>query len=115
MLHDIHADAQKYIGKEVSLFPDGTNPRTAVIEDLDAVGWTFRLTSINGNVHDKRVGDLMFYPHSRTALYFRLNNPGPKFEVKCVADRSPAAPGLPDGAGPTPAMLGEACTECPLY
>ena len=37
-------DKTKYVGKKVRLYPGDTYYKYAIIEDVDALGWTFKIT-----------------------------------------------------------------------
>lgn len=61
-----------YIGKKVLLFPGDTYYKYAVIEDVNELGWTFKITQCHRN-SGYDIGDVLFYNHA-TKVTFKFVN-----------------------------------------
>jgi hypothetical protein len=67
-------DRNKYVGLEIQLYPGDSIAQYGVIEDLDDLGWTIRITRVaKSNYHDStyEVGETYFISHSKN-LTFRI-------------------------------------------
>ena len=64
-------DVSKYVGKHIQLYPNDTVSKYGVIENLDDLGWTIRITKV-GTSHYKdgfKVGDIYFINHSKDLVF----------------------------------------------
>lgn len=64
----------KYVGKNIQLYPGDSVAKYGVIEDLDDLGWTIRITRVaKSNYHDStfEVDETYFISHSKN-LTFRI-------------------------------------------
>lgn len=67
-------DVKKYVGKTVQLYPGDSVSKYGVIENLDDLGWTIRITRVGKSQHsynDFEVGETYFISHSKS-LTFRF-------------------------------------------
>ena len=55
-------DKHRYVGKKVQLYPDNPHYKEAVIEDVDDLGWTFRITESLDNLYPR--GSTYFVSHA---------------------------------------------------
>jgi hypothetical protein len=63
-------DKIKYVGKKVRLYPGDTYYKCAIIEDVDALGWTFKITeSSERNEDNWKVGQRYFINHSKSVVF----------------------------------------------
>lgn len=60
-------DKEKYVGRKVLIFPSDNYKKYGVIEDVDDLGWTIRITSSESiNYH---VGETYFFGHARNVTF----------------------------------------------
>ena len=63
-------DKSKYIGKRVRLYPGDTYYKYATIEDVDDLGWTFKITkSSERNGDNWKVGQSYFVNHAKSVVF----------------------------------------------
>ena len=63
-------DKLKFIGKRVRLYPGDTYSKYAIIENVDDLGWTFKITkSSPNNGENWKVGQSYFISHSRAVIF----------------------------------------------
>lgn len=56
----------EYIGKEVWLYPGDTYKKWGVIEGVDDLGWTIKITDMEEDYSYKyKIGDRIFISHSK--------------------------------------------------
>ena len=58
---------EKFVGKEVILFPNDTFKKRAIIVDVNEIGWTFKITWAQNDWNGKpceKVGSIHFYNHT---------------------------------------------------
>lgn len=61
-----------YIGKEIQLYPGDSCEKYGVIENVDDLGWTIRITDVQDDYSSSyKTGDMVFISHSK-AFNFRF-------------------------------------------
>ena len=65
-------DRTKYIGKEIMLFPNDSVKKMGIIEWVDDLGFTVRLTKVSSAKyeHEWKVGDRYFVNHHNISFKF---------------------------------------------
>lgn len=57
---------ESYIGKEIQLYPGDTYKKYGIIENVDDLGWTIRITDAQDNYSSSyKTGDMVFISHSK--------------------------------------------------
>ena len=57
---------ESYIGKEIQLYPGDTYKKYGIIENVDDLGWTIRITDMQeGYSSSYKIGDRVFISHSK--------------------------------------------------
>lgn len=59
---------KNFIGKKVNLFPGDTHYREAIIENVDELGWTFKITCAHYGSGCTN-GDVLFYNHASRVIF----------------------------------------------
>lgn len=55
-----------YIGKEIQLYPGDSYKKCGIIENVDDLGWTIRITDAQDNYSSSyKIGDRVFVSHSK--------------------------------------------------
>lgn len=60
-------EKDNYIGKQVRLYPNATYRKSAIIENVDDLGFTFRIIEANSQSRYKK-GDVLFINHSNNLI-----------------------------------------------
>lgn len=58
-------EKDNYVGKQVVLYPNDTYRKVAVIENVDDLGFTFKIVEADPR-SGYRVGDILFINHSKS-------------------------------------------------
>lgn len=58
---------ENYIGKEIQLYPGDTYKKWGIIEDVDNLGWTIKITDTENDKY--RIGDRIFISHSKMFIF----------------------------------------------
>lgn len=56
---------ENYVGKLIQLYPGDTTTKYGEILDIDDLGWTIKITKMNGNIRTYSEGDVIFISHSK--------------------------------------------------
>lgn len=65
----------EYIGKEVQLYPGDTYKKWGVIEGVDDLGWTIKITDTEEDYSYKyKIGDRIFISHSKPFTFSFLED-----------------------------------------
>jgi hypothetical protein len=65
-------NATKYVGKTIQLYPGDSVSKYGVIEDLDDLGWTVKITRVGKSSYhadDFEVGETYFISHSKNFTF----------------------------------------------
>lgn len=57
---------ENYIGKEIQLYPGDTYKKWGVIKDIDDLGWTIKITDVEGCGSEYKIDDTIFISHSKS-------------------------------------------------
>lgn len=65
-------DRTKYIGKEIMLFPHDSVKKWGIIENVDDLGYTIKITKVGTSnySHEWKVGDRYFINHYNIIFKF---------------------------------------------
>lgn len=57
---------ENYVGKEIQFYPGDTYKGWGIIEDVDDLGWTIRITDMQESYSSSyKIGDRVFISHSK--------------------------------------------------
>jgi hypothetical protein len=65
-------NATKYVGKTIQLYPGDSVSKYGVIEDLDDLGWTIKITRVGKSSYHTdyfEVGETYFISHSKNFTF----------------------------------------------
>lgn len=55
---------ENYIGKEIQLYPGDSYKKWGIIENVDDLGWTIKITDVEGYGSEYKIGNTIFISHS---------------------------------------------------